>query len=172
MAAAGAGAAAATAATPGKVVRVLRLARFPILEQLKLEEALLRATPDNWLLLNDGAPDTTIVMGISGCVFCDLDFLLRPKLTPMARICTLAMSCNMSIMMSTLPYRSPTHGKNGAARCQSCCTRTRWRAAACPWCAALQGAAPSSLTPTPCSRHSSCRCVCGGVCCVLLLQRA
>jgi hypothetical protein len=74
MAAAAAGAAAAA---PGKVVRVLRLARFPILEQLKLEEALLRATPDNWLLLNDGAPDTTIVMGISGCVFCssDLDFL-------------------------------------------------------------------------------------------------
>jgi hypothetical protein len=47
-------------------VRVLRLRAFPILQQLQLEEALLRATSQNWLVVNDGTPDTTIVMGISG----------------------------------------------------------------------------------------------------------
>jgi lipoate-protein ligase A len=47
-------------------VRVLRLARFPVLEQLRLEEALLRATSQNWLVINDGTPDPTVVMGISG----------------------------------------------------------------------------------------------------------
>ena len=56
-------AAAAAAAAP---VRLLRLRGFPILEQLRLEEALLRATSQNWLVLNDGTPETTVVMGISG----------------------------------------------------------------------------------------------------------
>jgi hypothetical protein len=51
----------------GVPVRVLRLARVPILEQLKLEEALLRATSLNWLVVNDGTPGPTVVMGISGC---------------------------------------------------------------------------------------------------------
>jgi hypothetical protein len=47
-------------------VRVVRLRGIPILEQLKLEEALLRATTLNWLVLNDGTPAPTVVMGISG----------------------------------------------------------------------------------------------------------
>lgn len=49
-------------------VRLLRLKTFPILEQLQLEEALLRATSQNWLIVNDGTPATTVVMGISGYV--------------------------------------------------------------------------------------------------------
>lgn len=61
-----AAAAAARSAAPGAVVRVLRLRGAPILEQLKLEEALLRANSDNWLILNDGTPGPTVVMGISG----------------------------------------------------------------------------------------------------------
>ena len=48
------------------VVRLLRLKQFPILQQLRLEEALLRADSGNWCLLNDGTPDPAIVMGISG----------------------------------------------------------------------------------------------------------
>ena len=50
------------------VVRLLRLQRLPILRQLQLEEALLRADDGNWFLLNDGTPEPTIVMGISGLV--------------------------------------------------------------------------------------------------------
>jgi hypothetical protein len=51
---------------PRPIVKLLRLARFPILQQLQLEEALLRATKCNWFLINDGTPRHSIVMGISG----------------------------------------------------------------------------------------------------------
>lgn len=51
---------------PGTVVRLLRLAGFPILQQLQLEEALLRATHHNWFVLNDGTPQPAIVLGVSG----------------------------------------------------------------------------------------------------------
>lgn len=44
---------------------LLRLRSFPICEQLRLEETLLRHSADNWCLINEGSP-TTIVMGISG----------------------------------------------------------------------------------------------------------
>ncbi len=49
-------------------LKLLRLSGMPILEQLNLEEALLRATTSNWMLINDGAADCAVVMGISGCV--------------------------------------------------------------------------------------------------------
>ncbi len=45
--------------------RLIILSNVPILEQLKLEEALLRASTDNWCVLNTGSPPA-IVMGISG----------------------------------------------------------------------------------------------------------
>ena len=47
-------------------VRVLRLSGMPILQQLRLEEALLRADAGNWFLLNNGTPEPAVVMGISG----------------------------------------------------------------------------------------------------------
>lgn len=50
------------------VLNLLRLARMPIYTQLHLEEALLRATKDNWLIVNDGAFNPAIVIGISGWV--------------------------------------------------------------------------------------------------------
>lgn len=46
------------------IINLLVLERFPILEQLKLEEALLRADEGNWCILNQGTPPA-IVMGIS-----------------------------------------------------------------------------------------------------------
>ena len=52
----------------GPALRLLRLRRMPILQQLQLEEALLRADGGNWYLLNDGTPEPAIVMGISGRV--------------------------------------------------------------------------------------------------------
>lgn len=48
-----------------KVFRLLTLNNVPIFEQLRLEEALLRTSRDNWFLLNSGSSDA-IVMGISG----------------------------------------------------------------------------------------------------------
>ncbi|GAB4813313.1 hypothetical protein N2152v2_000359 [Parachlorella kessleri] len=47
-------------------VRLLRLRGFPILQQLRLEEALLRADAGNWFLINDGTPQPSVVLGISG----------------------------------------------------------------------------------------------------------
>lgn len=47
-------------------LKVIRCCGIPILEQLKLEEALLRNTQSNWLVINDGAATPAIVLGISG----------------------------------------------------------------------------------------------------------
>jgi lipoate-protein ligase A len=44
---------------------ILNLSNLPIIEQLRLEEALLRADTGNWCLINSGTSDA-IVMGISG----------------------------------------------------------------------------------------------------------
>ena len=46
-------------------IHLLQLSDFPILQQLQIEEALLRADERNWCIINTGSPDS-IVMGISG----------------------------------------------------------------------------------------------------------
>lgn len=48
-----------------ETLHYLELRNFPILEQLRLEEALLRVDDRNWCLINRGSP-RSIVMGISG----------------------------------------------------------------------------------------------------------
>lgn len=55
-----------TSALPAKIpLSLLSLDHFSIFDQLKLEEALLRADDRNWCILNNGTPPA-IVMGISG----------------------------------------------------------------------------------------------------------
>lgn len=49
------------------MLNLIRLKNYPILHQLQLEEALLRADSRNWCILNEGSPEA-IVMGISGRV--------------------------------------------------------------------------------------------------------
>jgi hypothetical protein len=49
------------------VLNLLRTSRLPIIAQLRLEEALLRTSKENWMLINDGAVQPAIVLGISGC---------------------------------------------------------------------------------------------------------
>ena len=46
-------------------INLLKTSSLPIKEQLALEEALLRTSDENWILLNTGSPPA-IVMGISG----------------------------------------------------------------------------------------------------------
>ncbi|XP_021887953.1 uncharacterized protein LOC110807211 isoform X2 [Carica papaya] len=48
------------------LMNVVRFREVPILQQLRLEERLLRTSTDNWCLINDGTSAPTIVMGISG----------------------------------------------------------------------------------------------------------
>ncbi|CAD5324458.1 unnamed protein product [Arabidopsis thaliana] len=47
-------------------MNLVRLKGTPILEQLHLEERLLRTSSDNWCIVNDGTNVPTIVMGMSG----------------------------------------------------------------------------------------------------------
>jgi hypothetical protein len=48
------------------LMRLVTMSRMPILQQLHLEEQLLRRTSDNWCIINDGTAPATIVMGVSG----------------------------------------------------------------------------------------------------------
>lgn len=48
------------------ICRLLKLRGVPILRQLQLEEALLRADSANYCIINEGTPEPAIVMGISG----------------------------------------------------------------------------------------------------------
>ncbi|KAI4346615.1 hypothetical protein L6164_007496 [Bauhinia variegata] len=54
------------AGTP--LMKLIRLKGLPILQQLHLEERLLRTSSDNWCLINDGTNAPAIVMGLSGKV--------------------------------------------------------------------------------------------------------
>ncbi|KAE9586609.1 hypothetical protein Lal_00004672 [Lupinus albus] len=47
-------------------MKLVRLRGLPILQQLHLEEQLLRTSSDNWCLINDGTISPAIVMGLSG----------------------------------------------------------------------------------------------------------
>lgn len=52
---------------PANLVRLVRTSGLCILRQLRLEEKLLRSPgAGNWCLLNDGTPDRSVVLGISG----------------------------------------------------------------------------------------------------------
>jgi lipoate---protein ligase len=46
-------------------INILHLHKFPIFEQLRIEEAILRTNTQNWCVINEGS-SPAIVMGISG----------------------------------------------------------------------------------------------------------
>ncbi|GMH21934.1 hypothetical protein Nepgr_023777 [Nepenthes gracilis] len=48
------------------LMNLVRMKGSSILQQLHLEEQLLRTSAENWCIINDGTNDPTIVMGISG----------------------------------------------------------------------------------------------------------
>lgn len=48
------------------LMRLVRLRGLPILQQLHLEERLLRTSSENWCLINDGTTSPAIVMGLCG----------------------------------------------------------------------------------------------------------
>lgn len=48
-------------------MKLLRLKKFPIIKQLFIEEALMyHDKKNNWYIINEGSPDKSIVMGVSG----------------------------------------------------------------------------------------------------------
>lgn len=48
------------------MIRLLQLRHVPVLQQLRLEEALLRNDARNWCITNSGSDPPVVVMGISG----------------------------------------------------------------------------------------------------------
>ncbi|KAJ8753607.1 hypothetical protein K2173_022848 [Erythroxylum novogranatense] len=48
------------------LMKLVRLKNLPILQQLRIEEQLLRTSTHNWCIINDGTNHPTIVMGVSG----------------------------------------------------------------------------------------------------------
>jgi lipoate-protein ligase A len=53
-------------ASSKRLLNVIRTTGMAILDQLRLEEALLRNTKINWLVINDGTVKPAVVLGISG----------------------------------------------------------------------------------------------------------
>ncbi|MBA0732225.1 hypothetical protein Gogos_016330, partial [Gossypium gossypioides] len=48
------------------LMNLMRFKGLPILQQLHIEEQLLRTSSENWCIVNDGTNDPTIVIGVSG----------------------------------------------------------------------------------------------------------
>lgn len=101
------------------VVRLLRLQGHSILEQLWLEEALFRAHPGNWFVVNDGAAQPAIVLGISGCA---------PPALP-ALLCLLACGSPIRMECSSQPLLLLLHG-TGSQR--TLCTPLQRTPLGCP----------------------------------------
>ncbi|KAB2073308.1 hypothetical protein ES319_A07G073900v1 [Gossypium barbadense] len=48
------------------LMNLMRFKGLPILQQLHIEEQLLRTSSENWCIVNDGTNDPTVVMGVLG----------------------------------------------------------------------------------------------------------
>ena len=48
------------------LMRLVTMGGAPIMQQLHLEERLLRRTSENWCIIDDGTASRTIGMGVSG----------------------------------------------------------------------------------------------------------
>ncbi|WOG95422.1 hypothetical protein DCAR_0414741 [Daucus carota subsp. sativus] len=69
------------------LMKLIRLKGVPILQQLHLEERLLRTSPHNWCIINDGTNLPHIVMGISGkpAELLEINSVLRDKVPVIRR---------------------------------------------------------------------------------------
>ncbi|XP_042031899.1 uncharacterized protein LOC121778596 isoform X2 [Salvia splendens] len=69
------------------IINLLRVKGMPILQQLHLEERLLRTSSQNWCIINDGTTRPTIVMGVSGKAkeLLETDAVLRDEIPVIRR---------------------------------------------------------------------------------------
>ncbi|CAN8265985.1 unnamed protein product [Cochlearia groenlandica] len=100
------------------LMNLVRLKGTPILEQLYLEERLLRTSSENWCIVNDGTNVPTIVMGMSGkpCQLLELRPVIEDRIPVIKRFTgggtvivdksTLFVSliCNKDDVPSVQPY--------------------------------------------------------------------
>nr|GMC64491.1 putative lipoate-protein ligase A isoform X2 [Ipomoea batatas] len=103
------------------LLNLVKLKVVPILQQLHLEERLLRTSSDNWCIINDGTNTPTIVMGISGnpTELLEINYVLRDKI-PVIKMFTgggtvivdhgtifATFICNKDDVPSVQPYPRP-----------------------------------------------------------------
>ncbi|KAG0502167.1 hypothetical protein HPP92_002239 [Vanilla planifolia] len=69
------------------LLNLIRTRGFPILEQLHLEERLLRTSSSNWCIINDGTNQVNVVMGLSGrpAELIDIELLLQDRIPVIRR---------------------------------------------------------------------------------------
>lgn len=68
-------------------MNLVRFKSIPILQQLNLEERLLRTSADNWCIINDGTNAPNVVMGLSGrpSDLIELENVLRDRIPVIKR---------------------------------------------------------------------------------------
>ncbi|XP_071703505.1 uncharacterized protein [Rutidosis leptorrhynchoides] len=103
------------------LMNIVRTKGMPILEQLKLEECLLRTSSDNWCIINDGTNKPTIVMGISGkpAELVEINHVLEDKIPVIRRFTGggtvivdhgsifVSFICNKDAVPDVQPYPRP-----------------------------------------------------------------
>ncbi|XP_070018406.1 uncharacterized protein [Nicotiana sylvestris] len=103
------------------LMNVVKFKGVPILQQLHLEERLLRTSPQNWCIVNDGTNEPTIVMGISGkpAELLEIGSVLQDKIPVVKRFTgggtvivdhrTIFISfiCNKDAVPTVQPYPRP-----------------------------------------------------------------
>ncbi|PON56795.1 Biotinyl protein ligase (BPL) and lipoyl protein ligase (LPL), catalytic domain containing protein [Trema orientale] len=103
------------------LMNLVRFKGFPILQQLHLEEQLLRTSSENWCIVNDGTDDPTIVMGISGgaAELLDIKSVLRDGIPVIRRFTGggtvivdsgtvfVTLICNKEAVTGLQPYPRP-----------------------------------------------------------------
>ncbi|CAL9081962.1 unnamed protein product [Musa textilis] len=102
-------------------MNLLRMTAVPILEQLHLEERLLRTSVDNWCIVNDRTNRPTIVMGVSGrpSELIELESVLRDQIPVIKRFTGggtvivddgtvfISFICNKNAIPGLQPYPHP-----------------------------------------------------------------
>lgn len=81
-------------------MKVLNLTLYPIYDMLKIEEAIMRNSKSNWLILNHGTSTPSIIMGISGKPEKLLDVpLVRKHNVKVTNIFTILLRINHLILV-------------------------------------------------------------------------
>ncbi|XP_055831447.1 uncharacterized protein LOC129900487 isoform X1 [Solanum dulcamara] len=103
------------------LMNLVKLNGVPILQQLHLEERLLRTSSHNWCIVNDGTNEPTIVMGISGkpAELLEISSVLQDKIPVIKRFSGggtvivdhrtvfITFICNTDALPSVQPYPRP-----------------------------------------------------------------
>ncbi|OVA08982.1 Biotin/lipoate A/B protein ligase [Macleaya cordata] len=103
------------------LMNLVRFKGMPILQQLHLEEQLLRTSSDNWCIINDGTNTPSIVMGMSGkpSELLELEPVIRDRVPVIRRFTGggtvivdsgtifVTLICNKDDVPSVQPYPQP-----------------------------------------------------------------